>query len=317
MERQLLLAKVEATYGTDAAPLAVNSVWAEGVDYKPTGERVTPDPAKPGVGPVADHTYGEHAVISWRIPLAASGEPGVPPAWGFMMEALGWIETIDATEGDESVTYSLMPNPTAGAKSLTLMWRDAKRAHKVLGFRGRAGVELTPGQRPMLVITGKGIYVPVAAGAELTHADANFAEWLDAKPVANGTTAMSFAGIANLGIREFSFEQSDNVVFTDLPGQEQVELAGARTFTGNMKVSTPEVGTLSLEGKWSNGDVEEFSVSHGLAQGAGHIVTVNGRAQVSDAPTYARENGQDTAANPLKLVPSSLTTDDDLAIICT
>lgn len=315
MARQLLIGKVEATYGTDALPVAINSIWAEEVSFEPTGQRVEPKPAKPGVGPVADHVYGEHVVMSFKVPLAGSGTPGEAPAWGFLMQSCGWTETIVDDVGDEAVTYGLMANPTATAKSSTFIWREAKRLHKVVGFRGRVGLQLTPGQRPMLVFTGKGLYQPVAAGAELVHADANFATWLDAKPVANGTTAMSFAGISNLGIREFSFDQSDNVVFTDLPGQEQVELAGDRTFTGQMKVSTPEVGTLSLEAKWVQGDVSAFSVTHGAV--AGSIITVSGLAQVSDAVKYAQELGQDTASNPIKCVASSLTADDELVIICT
>lgn len=315
MARQLLIGKIETAYGTDAAPVAINSIWAEEPSFDPTGQRVEPKPAKPGVGPVADHVYGEHVAMSFKVPLAGSGTPGVAPAWGFLMSACGWVETVVDDVGDEAVTYSLMENPTDTAESVTFVWREAKRLHKVVGFRGRVGLQLTPGQRPMLIFTGKGLYQPVVAGAELNHAAANFATWKDAKPVANGTTAMSFAGISNLGIREFSFDQSDNVVFTDLPGQELVQLAGDRTFTGQMKVSTPEVGTLSLEAKWVQGDVAAFSVTHGTV--AGSIITVAGRAQVSDAVKYAQESGQDTASNPLKLVASSLNTDDELVIICT
>lgn len=316
MERQLLIAKKETAYGTDANPAAVNSVWAEDVTFKPTGQRVTPNPAKPGVGPVADHTYGEHAAFGFKIPLAASGVLGQAPAWGFILKACGWDETISNVVGSESVTYSLMANPTA-CDSLSVLWREAKRAHKMLGWRGRASVELGAGNRPMLVVNGIGLFVPVVAAAELVHADANFATWKDAKPVANGTSTMSFAGVSDLGIREFSFEQSDNVVFVDVPGQENVTLAGGRTFTGKMKVTTPPIGTLNLEDKWVSGAVSAWSLTHGVLQGAGNIVTVNGRAQVSDAPEYARDNGVDTTSCSLKLVPSTLTNDDDLVIVCT
>ena len=316
MDRQLLIAKKEVTYGTDVIPAAVDTVWAEDVTFKPTGQRVTPNPAKPGVGPVADHTYGEHAAFSFKIPLAASGTLGVAPAFGPILKACGWDEAISAVVGSESVTYSLMANPVA-CDSLSILWREARRAHKMLGWRGRASVELGAGNRPMLACNGIGLFIPVVAAAELVHADANFAAWKDAKPVSNGTTTMSFGGFSDLGVREFSFEQSDNVVFVDVPGQENVTLAGERTFTGKMKVTTPPIGTLNLEALWSAGTVSPFSLTHGVLQGAGNIVTVSGRAQVSDAPEYARDRGVDTTSCSLKLVPSSLTTDDDLVIVLT
>lgn len=318
MDRQLLLGKIEATYPAagDApqALAAANAVWAEDVQYKGTGQRVRPNPSKPGAGIVAEHTYGEHVTLSFKVPLAGSGTPGTAPAWGFLMGACAWAETIDNTEGAEAVTYKPMAN-AALAKSATFKWRDAERQHVVIGWRGKVGLELSPGQRPMLVFTGKGLHLDPTASAELTHADAVFTAWRDSKPVANGTSTMSFAGVANLRLREFSIDQDDIVRFIDAPGVELVTISGDRVFTGQMKVGTPPIGTLNLEGKWKAGDVDVFSVTHGTV--AGDIITINGRAQVSDAPTYGREDGMDTASNPVLLVNSGLSTDDEISIVCT
>lgn len=312
MDRQLLLAKKETTYGTDAVAAAIDTIWAEGVDFKLTGQRVTPDPSKPGVGPVADHTYGEHCLVSFKIPLVGSGAAGTAPKWGPIMKACGWGETVVAAT---SVTYGLMANPRL-ADSLTLQWRDGnRRSHKVRGFRGRVGLELTAGQRPMLVITGKGLHEDViTAGAELAHADANFTGWLDSKPVAQGTTTFTLAGVSGLGLRELGFEQSDNVRFIDVPEQENVELVGERSFTGRLKITTPLASALNTETKWKAGAVDVWSMIHTM--GAGKIVTINGRSQIIE-PSYARENGDDVLSAGLKLVPSSLITDDDLSIVLT
>lgn len=318
MDRQLLLGKVEAAYPAVGAPpqalAAANALWAEDVQYKGSGQRVRPNPSKPGAGIVAEHTYGEHATLNFKVPLAGSGTPGTAPAWGFLMAACAWAETIDNTEDAESVTYKPMAN-AALAKSATFKWRDAEREHVIIGARGKVGLELTPGQRPMLVFAFKGMHLDPTASAELTHADAVFTPWRDSKPVANGTSTMSFAGIANLRLREFSFDQDDIVRFIDNPGVELVQIAGDRVFTGQMKVGTPPLGTLNLEGKWKSGDVSVFSLTHGTTPG--DIITVNGRVQVSDAPTYGREDGMDTASNPILAVNSGLSVDDDLAIVVT
>lgn len=311
MYRQLLIAKKETAYGTDAGPLAANTVWAENVSWKVTGQRVSPNPAKPGVGPVQDWTYGEHVEMSFEIPLNGSGTPGTPPNWGFLMKACGWAETVVAAT---SVTYPLAFDPLA-ADSLTLVWRDGnRRLHKVLGFRGRVGLKLNAGERPMLVFTGKGLHVDVTTGAALAQADAVFTNWKDARPVAQGTTTFSLNSITGLGVRAFSIDQSDNVKFVDVPEQENVELRGERIFTGQGKITTPLASTLNLETLWKAATVVPYSVVHGSTPG--QIVAVNGRGQVVD-PSYAIENDFDVASFNLKHVPSSLVTDDDLAIVLT
>jgi hypothetical protein len=309
MDRQLLLIKKEVTYGTDPTAAATNTIWAEDVEFKPSeGSRVTPNPAKPGVGPVADHVFGQYVDLAFKIPLIGSADPGEAPKWGPLMKACGWGETVVA---DTSVTYALMANPRA-ADSITAKWRDGnRRLHLAKGGRGRVGLQLSAGQRPMLVFNMKLLHTVVSqAGADLAHADADFSDWLDAKPVASGTTTFSLDSVSGLGLRELSFNQSDNVRFIDVPEQKNVELLGERTFTGNLKTTTPQPNTLNYEQLWVDGEVVTWSMVHDSN------VTINGRSQIL-APAYSRDNGDDVVTAGLKLVPSSLTTDDDLAIVLT
>lgn len=313
MDRQLLLIKQEVTYNLDPVAAAVDTVLAEDVQYRMTGQRVTPNPAKPGVGPVADHTYGEVAEVTFKVPLAGSGTAGTAPKWGKLMKASGWGEALVALT---SVTYSLLADPLTDSTSVTLTWRDGnRRVHTVTGARGKVDFELSAGQRPMLVFMFRGLHhdVTTAAGV-LAHADANFTGWNDAKPVASGTTTFAYAGVSGLGLRELSFQQSDNVKFVDLPEQENVRHLGERVFTGAKKITCPLPSALNLETKWKAGTVDTWSMVHGAT--AGNIATINGRSQLID-PTYERTDGDDVAGANLKLVPSSLTTDNDLALVLT
>jgi len=312
MDRQLLLGAAEVTYGTAVATTSAASIWAEDVDFKPTGQRVTPNPAKPGVGPVADHTYGEHVTLSFKVPLVGSGVAGTAPKWGPTIKACGFSETVVAVT---SVTYALRADPE-NSPSMTFRWRDGnKRLHLVKGWRGKVDFQLTAGQRPMLVFTGKGLHTDVAeAAGALAHADADFTGWIDAKPVASGTTTFAYAGVSGLGLREMNFQSSDNVKFVDLPEQENVRLLGERAFTGSLKITNPLPSVLNLETKWRQGTVDVWSMVHDSV--AGRIATINGRCQLID-PTYAREEGDDVASANTKLVPSTLVADDDLAIVLT
>lgn len=310
MNRQLLLAKKETVYGTDATAAAVDTILAEEVSYKLTGQRVKPNPAKPGVGPVASHVYGEHVELTFKVPLAASGTAGTAPAWGKLMKACGWGESIVAVT---SVTYALVANPKGG-DSLTIVWRDDRRLHKVLGFRGRVGLELNAGSRPMLVFTGRGLHQDVATAAALAHADATWTGWNDARPVAQGTTTMTVNAVSGLGIRQLSFDQSDNVRFIDVPEQENVDLVGERAFTGRCRITTPLPSALNLETLWKAGSRQTGTLIHEST--AGKIVTVNTRFQVVE-PSYSRDNGDDVVDFGMELVPSAYNTDDDLSIVLT
>lgn len=309
MDRQLLLFKKEATYGTDSAPAAVNTLWAEGVRFTLKGTDVGSDPAKPGVGATPSHTYGEHVEITFETPLAASGVAGTAPKWGPLALAAGWSETVVAAT---SVTYALRVDPSE-SDSGTIIWRDAKRTHKMIGCRGRVGIKAIKGQRPMLTWTFKGLYAPVEAGVSLVAADANFTGWVDAKPVAQARTTFSFGGVA-LPLRDLTLEASDNIVFADLPHQENVQLLGERAYTGKIKATMPPVGTLNPEAAWISRARMTATLVHEST--AGSIVTVTGQGQVGE-PSYTRDENEDVFEQSLKLLGSTLALSDDLIIVLT
>lgn len=310
MDRQLLLAKKEVTYGTGVVLAAADTIMAEDVTYAPVNDNVTPNPAKPGVGAVADVPYGERVNISFKVPLAGSGAAGTAPNWGKIIKACGWGETIVAST---SVTYAPLANPK-GCDSLSVSWRDDRRLHLVSGFRGRAGLTLDANGRPMLVFTGIALYAEPTTGAVLAQSDADWTGWLDALVVENGTTTFTFDSISNLGIRQFSFDASDNVRFINVPGQENVDLVGERAYTGKAAITTPLMSSLNLEAIARLGTRKVFTLVHETA--AGRIVTVSGRCQVR-MPSYSRDRGDDVTSFDMKLVPSALNTDNELSIVLT
>lgn len=309
MDRQLLLAKKEITYGVDPGPLAVDTLMAEAVRFALKGTDVGTDPSKPGVGATPSFTYGEHVELSFEIPLAASGSPGVAPKWGKLLKQCGFAETIVATT---SVTYALLADPSS-SDSATFVWSDAKRLHSIAGARGRVGLKAAAGQRPTLTFAYKGLYVPVAARSALVASDANFTDWNEAKPIAQGRTTFSFGGV-NMALRELTAEPGDNVRYVDLPHQENVQLQGERAFTGKLKATTPPIGTFNPETAWISRARQTFILGHETA--AGSVVTVTGQGQVGE-PSYSRDNGEDVFEQSLKLLGSTLAASDDLTIVLT
>lgn len=307
--RQALFAKKEAIYGTAIALTAADVIHAEGVKYQPKGEIVKGDPAKPGYGAVPGVVYGEHGEITFDVPLAGSGTVGTAPKWGMFLKACGWDEDIEV---GASVTYTL-GQPSA-ADSLTIKWRDAKRTHILAGARGRVSLKLTAGQRPILSFVFRGLHADVTASAAPTPADVEWTGWNDSLPIQQGRTTFAMGGV-NMTMRDFSLDSSDNVRFTDVPHQENIELLGARELTGKLKAGTPDIAVFNPETKWRTNEVLVAALVHEVGT-PGRIVTINSRGQLGE-PSYSRDNDQDLFEANISLVGSNLGTDDDIAIVLT
>ena len=312
MDRQLLLAKKEVTYGTAPVLSPADALLAENVTFKLADTEVTLNTAKPGSGAEPAKSFGQHCELGFEIQLATSGALGVAPKWGHLPKACGWSETIVAAT---SVTYAMMVNALL-ADSETFIWRDGEmRKHLVTGWRGRMGLKLSAGGIPKLTFNGRGLHhdVTQAAGV-LVHADADWTGWKDADPVSKDTTTFEFDGIAGLGVREFGFEQSDNVKYINVPGQENVQLRGERKFTGNAKFTEPPPNTINFETIWRRKLIKPFSMVHG--QTAGDVFTVNGNTQIG-APDYSRDDESDVVGFSTTPIPTSRSSDNELQLVLT
>lgn len=309
MVPSLIWAKKETTYGVDSVPAALNFIWAENVRHQLLGSEEGGDPARPGVAPFPTEIYGEHAEVSFEVPLAASGTAGTAPKWGPLIQACSVTETVSA---GVSVTYARRSDP-ALSDSLTLIYRADRELHKLTGARGRVGLRLQAGKRPMLVFTFRGLHTDVATGSRPVQADATWTGWGDAKPIAQGRTTFAFNAV-NLALRELTLDPTDNIVFNDLPHQENVQLLGGLAWSGRLRATTPLPSALNLDTLWKARTILTAAMVHGAT--AGQIVTVNMKGQLG-APEYGEENNERVFSAPWNLKPSAYNLDDDFSIVLT
>ena len=308
-DRQLGLIKKEVTYGVDPVAAAADTIWMENAKFTPKGERKRAVVDRPGVGPVPGFITDVSGEFTFDTPLANSGTRGTAPNWGKIAKACGYSETIVATT---SVTYALANNP-ALSDSLSIVWREGRRLHKLSGSRGMITFKLTDSERPMMSVTLRGLKTPVTDGALLVAADATWAGWQDVPPINQALTSFSFAGQAS-PFRDLQISQSDNVVFSDRPNQRSVDLVGDRSLTGKLKVGSLLPSLLNFEALAEAATVSTFSLVHGLSSGS--VITINGRAQ-NNQPTYSDDKGLDVTDVDLEMVASGFGADDDFAIVLT
>lgn len=129
--KKTLLAKIETTYGTDSAPTgALNAIQTSDLTISPMeAETLNLTLDKENLGADPGTLVGKHVRITFRVPVAGSGTAGTAPAYGPLLIACGYAETVAA---GTDVTYA----PTDDAASITLHMKHDRVLHTITGARG-------------------------------------------------------------------------------------------------------------------------------------------------------------------------------------
>ncbi|MDA8104658.1 MAG: hypothetical protein M0Z71_04695 [Nitrospiraceae bacterium] len=99
-QRQIILAKVEPAYATDAAPVpATNSILAELADIKIVGRALERNNVKSYFGKLATVNVGDALKIDFVTELKASGAAGTVPEIGVLFRGCNFTETIQSSSG--------------------------------------------------------------------------------------------------------------------------------------------------------------------------------------------------------------------------
>lgn len=148
--REVILAKKEVTYGTDAAPAAANGILIGNPSWSHEGLRMNERNAVKNTNAVRQHIFGGTLkTISMEVELKGSGAAGTAPEFGVLFEACSFIETIDP---GVSVAYD--PTSTfADQESVTVWYYQDGLIHKLTGCRGTFSVNLETGAIPMATFT--------------------------------------------------------------------------------------------------------------------------------------------------------------------
>ena len=149
--REVVLVKKEATYNTDAAPVAANDALLIGnPSWSHEGLRMNERNVVKNTNAVKQHIFGGTLkTISMDIELKGSGTAGTAPEFGVLFEACSYVETIVAVT---SVAYD-PTSTTADQESVTVWYYQDGLLHKLTGCRGTFSVNIETGAIPMATFT--------------------------------------------------------------------------------------------------------------------------------------------------------------------
>lgn len=282
MRNVLLLAKIETVTGTDPIPTAIaNAVLARAVTPQPImadfAERTNIHPYFGTSGQVA---VAQHSECELEIELAGAGTAGTAPAYGPMLRACGFAETVSA---GTSVIYAPV---TDGLETVTLYYYLDGVLHKMSNCRGNVVFELNARSIPVMKYKFTGLYTAATdtalpAGAVYT----GFKAPLAVNKV--NTPTMTLHG-KSAAMQTLSIDMGNQIVYRNLIGSESVEMTD-RKATGQTSIEMVPVATYAWHEAVRLGTLGAFSVTHGVTAGA--IVQIDAPKTQLISPQYADSDG--------------------------
>lgn len=306
-----ILAKIETTEGTDAVPTgAANALLVSDMTITPlNAQNVDRALVRPYFG-ASEQLVGTASVeVQFTVELAGSGTAATAPAWGALLRACGFAETV-------STFVAYAPDTPANQKSLTIYWYDDGVLHKLLGAKGNVTLGMGVGERPTMqfTFTGKDGGVSAVANpattltawkAPLVITDTNSG---DVK--LGGTYAAgAVTGGTSYTSRGLSINLGNQVQFTPLLGAEPVDITG-REVTGSLQLDLTAAQEVTFFGSVKANTLQAISLEHGSVAGA--IVGVHMAAAQLINPSKQDVNGRRLIGFDLRSVPSA--GNDDLII---
>lgn len=278
-----ILADVEAIYGADAAPTGpLNAILVSG---EPT---VTPmdmktvdrDNLRAYFGNAEKLPTGIFSKVDFQVEIAGSGTPGTAPAWGKLLRACAFSETI--TPGTK-VEY--MPVTDMIESASIYINRDGVM-HKLTGARGTVKFGFTVDQIPKFDFSFTGLFNPVADAAMPT---VTLTAWKTPLPVnRSNTPTFTLHGYA-AKMQSVSFDMASALsAYSLVNSTDKVDITDRKP--GGKVVF--EATTVAQKDWWTavkNVDSGALQLIHGTV--AGNKVQIDAPKTQIVSPTYGDYQG--------------------------
>jgi hypothetical protein len=306
--RQLLLAELEVTYGTDPTPLVgSNAILVRNIEVTPLeADTVSRELIRPYLGQSEQLLTQTRVLVNFEVELAGSGTAGTAPAYGPLLRACSFTETVSA---GVSVTYE--PNSDAAPKSVTIYFNNDGVLHKATGCRGTFSLNCAVGEIPTIAFEFTGIYntpTDVALGSP-TYAN-------QADPVVfkqgntTGFQVFSYAGC----LQSFTMELANELVYRELVGCTKQVLITNRAPAGEVMIEAVSIATKNFFSEATGNSTGNLTFQHG--QTAGNIVTFTAGQIDLGNPSYSDEDGIQMLTLPYIATPTD-SGNDEMEIVFT
>lgn len=303
-----ILAKTEVTYGVDPVPTGgANALLISNQSITPlNANNVDRAIARPYLGGSEQLVGTRYKEVSFDIELVGSGTAGTAPAWGPLLRACGFAETVTASTRVDYLPVS------SGYESVTIYYHDDGVQHVLLGARG--AVVFTPriGEIPKMSFRFVGIDGGDTAAANPSVTLTNFKTPLvvvdaNSGDLTFGATHSSSGAPALTGgtvypSQGLELDMGLTVNFTPLLGGETVEITD-RQAVGKVMLDLTAAQEVAFMASVKAATTQSLGLTHGTV--AGFKVLMFAPSVQLINPTKGELNGKRMIGYDLRVNPSA------------
>jgi hypothetical protein len=310
----VILAKIQAEVGTYEAPApATDALLISNASIGYDDQVVERDNLRSFFG-ASEQLIGDSPVnIEFEVELAGSGAAGTAPAWGKLLRACAFAETVEV---DTYVTYNPITNDQ---ESLSILYAVDGVTHRIKDARGTATLSIAPGSKPTIKFSFVGIE-QADPEALANPSGVVMTAWKAPLPVAADNTGdiligCSYAaGVVSDGSAlpsiSVDLDLGGSAEFMALMGSSEVDVT-AREIKGTAKMRLEAADEVTMFTDAKTVTTKTVSFKHGT--GAGKIVQCYAPACQFGRPQYENAQGRLAVSVDMRMVPVS--GNDELIII--
>lgn len=305
--KRMILAKIEATYGTDSTPLAANAILVSNLNITPVEqESDTREIIRPSLGDKEIVVALNRVVVEFDCELVGSGSAGTAPGYGALLRACGLSETIVAST---SVTYAPV---SSSFESATIYIGVDGVQHKVLGARGTFSIDMSAKQIPTIKFKMTGLMGTVTDTALVTPTFTGFGTPL----VVNNTNSTGFALHGFSGVMSaLSVDLGVDVNHRSLVGASEYIQITNRDVTGQITIEAPTIASKDFFTIAKTAASGALTLTHGTV--AGNKCKIDGvKVQISQ-PQYTDMDGVQMLQMAMNFRPNAAGGNDELTLTYT
>ena len=291
-----LLAKDEASYGTDPTPTgSANAILCTELSIEPIqSDEVSRDLIRSYLGNYDTLLANSRAQVTITVEMAGSGAKGTSPQISPLLTSCGLSET---TSSGVSVTYAPV---SSGFDSCTIVYNADGIQHKLTGCRGTYSISCEVGSIPTITFVMTGLY---NAPTDTTMPTCTFQNQADPLVFKQGNTSgFQFQGYS-AALNSFSFEMNNEIVYRELVGGTKEVVLNNRAPSGTVQIENIPLATKNYFTAATSNLSGNNTFQHG--QSDGNKVTVSMPKANITAPAYSSVDDIDMLDLAYTAVPNN------------
>lgn len=301
INKAVILAKIETTYGTDSTPTgAANAILCGDLSFEPLDSKLERNNVKPNYGAKRFVSIGEGQKISFSAEVKGSGAAGTAPEVDPLLRSCNMTKT---TVAGTSNLYTPNSAQSTGESSVIYYYLDGV-LHKIVGSRGTVSLTAETNKYAIQKYEFTGLYAgPVAASLVTPTFNATL------PPIFRSAafTLDSYAAV----IEKFNIDLKNEIAKRTSANAATGILEyyiKDRAVSGTIDPEMVLPATKDFWGMWNSGAA--FAMACTIGSTAGNRCVITAPAVQLDKPKYASRENILTLDMPLILAPTDAGNDE-------